>query len=73
MKEKTSNVAMEDDIVEGRSVKDRIEEIVTQVLGGPRSGHVRGMGCGVIPTRATSNKEHSVTQNNNHDEWKRIA
>jgi hypothetical protein len=70
MKEKTSNVAMEEDTVEGRSVEDRIEEVVTQVLGGPRSGHVRGMGCGLIPTRSTSNKEHLLTQNNNQDEWK---
>ena len=73
MKEKTSNVAMEEDTVEGRSVEDHIEEVVTQVLGGPRSGHVRGMGCGLIPTRATSNKERLLTQNNNHDEWKRRA
>ena len=41
MKELTSNEAMEEDIVEGRSVEDRMEEIVTQVLGGRRSGHVR--------------------------------
>ena len=73
MKEKTSNVAIEEDTVEGRSVEDRIEEIVTQVLGGPRSGHVRGMGCGLIPPRATSNKEHLLTQNNSHDECKRRA
>jgi hypothetical protein len=50
-----------------------MKEIVTQVLGGPRSGHVRGMGCGLIPTRATSNKEHLLTQNNNHDKCKRRA
>jgi hypothetical protein len=73
MKEKTSNVAMEEDTVEGRSMEDRIEEIVTQVLGGPRSGYVRGMGCGLIPTQAISNKECLLTQNNNHDECKRRA
>jgi hypothetical protein len=41
---------MEEDTVKGRSVEHRIEEVVTQVLRGPRSGHVRGMGCGLIPT-----------------------
>jgi hypothetical protein len=34
MKELTSNEAIEEDTVEGRSVEDRMEEIVTQVLGG---------------------------------------
>jgi hypothetical protein len=72
MKEKTSSV-MEEDTVEGKSVEDRIEEVVTQVLWGPRSGHVRGMGCGLIPTRATSNKDCSLAQNNIHDECKRRA
>ena len=71
MKELTSNVAMEEDTVEGRSVEDCIEEIVTQVLGGPWFGHVRGRGCSLIPTPAISNKERLFTQNNNHDECKR--
>jgi hypothetical protein len=73
MKEKTSNVTTEEDTVEGRSVEARIEEVVTQVLGGPRSGHVRGMGCGLIPTRATSNKDCLLAQNSIHDECKRRA
>ena len=62
---------MEEDTVKGRSVEDRMEEIVTQVLGGPRFGHVRGVGCGLIPTLAISNKERLFTQNNNHNECKR--
>jgi hypothetical protein len=73
MKEKTSSVTTEEDTVEGRSVEARIEEVVTQVLGGPRSGHVRGMGCGLIPTRATSNKDCLLAQNSIHDECKRRA
>jgi hypothetical protein len=41
------NQMMEKSVKEGI---DNTEEtsIMTQVLGGPRSGHVRGMGYGVI-------------------------
>jgi hypothetical protein len=71
MKELTSNEAMEEDIVEGRSVEDRIEKIVTQVLGGRRSGHVRGMGCGLIPPPSSSSQAHSFTQFDNHDDCRK--
>jgi len=30
------------------------EEIISQVMGGARSGYVRGMGCGVVPTPSNS-------------------
>jgi hypothetical protein len=33
IEELTSNESMEEDTVEGRSVEDHMEEIVTQVLG----------------------------------------
>jgi hypothetical protein len=71
MKELTSNEAMEEDIVEGRSVEDRMKEIVTQVLGGRRSEHVRGKGCGLIPPNAISSQAHSFTQFDNHDECRK--
>ena len=42
------------------------EDIVLKMLGGHCSGHVRGKGCGVIPTRSNS----SSTQNqHNYDEY----
>jgi hypothetical protein len=50
MKEKTSNVAMEEHTVDEKSVEDHIEEIVIEVLEGPRSRHIRGMRFDLIPT-----------------------
>ena len=41
------------------------EEIVLKVLGGHRSGHVRGKGCGAIPIRSNSSVAHNQ---HNHDE-----
>jgi hypothetical protein len=41
------------------------EAIVLKVLGGHRSGHVRGKGCGAIPTRLNSSSTHNQ---HNHDE-----
>ena len=71
MKEFTRNEAMEEDTVEGRSVEDRMEEIVTQVLWGRSSRHVRGMGCGLIPPPAISSQVHSFTKIDNHDECRK--
>ncbi|XP_059452041.1 uncharacterized protein LOC132182730 isoform X2 [Corylus avellana] len=66
MRELTSSEAMEDG-----SVEERMEEIVTKVLGGRRSGHVRGMGCGLIPTPLSSSQAQSFTQSDNHDECRK--
>ena len=41
------------------------EDIVLKVLGGHRSRHVRGKGCGAIPTRSNSSSAYSQ---HNHDE-----
>ncbi|XP_059436606.1 uncharacterized protein LOC132169613 [Corylus avellana] len=41
------------------------EDIVLKVLGGHRSGHVRGKGCGAIPTKSNSS---SACNQQNHDE-----
>ena len=41
------------------------EEIVLKVLGGHRSGHVRGKGCGAIPIRSNSSVAHNQ---HHHDE-----
>ena len=41
------------------------EDIVLKVLGGHRSGHVRGKGCGAIPPRSISSSTHT---HHNHDE-----
>lgn len=45
---------------------DSIEEssIMTQVLGGPQSGHIRGMGYGVIPTSSSSRLHDAINVNN---------
>ena len=67
----TSNAAMEEDTMEGRSVEDSMEEIVTQVIGGRRFGHVRRIWCGLIPPLAISSKECSFTQIDNHDECRK--
>jgi hypothetical protein len=42
-------------------------EIMTKVLGGQRSGHVKGMGCGVIPTPLSSSRMCSFTQSHNRE------
>ena len=41
------------------------EDIVLKVLGGHRSGYVRGKGCGTIPTRSNSS---SAYNQHNYDE-----
>jgi septal ring factor EnvC (AmiA/AmiB activator) len=45
--------------------EERQMEIMTKVLGGRRSGHVKGMGCGVIPTPLSSSRMCSFTQSHN--------
>jgi hypothetical protein len=47
------------------SVNSSQEDIVLKVLGGHRSGHVRGKGCGAIPPRSISSSAHT---HYNHDE-----
>jgi hypothetical protein len=47
------------------SVNTSQEDIFLKVLGGPRSGHVRGKGCGAIPTRSISSSTHPY---HNYDE-----
>jgi hypothetical protein len=37
---------------------------------GPHSRYVRGMECGVIPTKSNSSQIHSAGQFDNHDEPK---
>jgi len=51
---------------------DSIEEssIMTQVLWGPQSSHIRGMGYGVIPTSSLS-RLHDAINVNNHEECHR--
>jgi hypothetical protein len=44
------------------------EEIFSQVLRGHRSGHVRGMGGGVIPTPSSSSRARHPTQFASHNE-----
>ena len=44
------------------------EDIVLKVLRGHRSGHVRGKGCGVIPTWSNSSTTCYAAQLHNHDE-----
>ncbi|XP_062173692.1 uncharacterized protein LOC133879172 [Alnus glutinosa] len=44
------------------------EEIFSQVLRGHRSGHVRGMGGGVIPTPSSSSRARHPTQFAGHNE-----
>jgi hypothetical protein len=41
--------------------------IMTQVLRGSRSGHVRGMGYGVIPTSSSSQLRDAIHVNNNEE------
>lgn len=50
---------------EGDVVKE--QEVVTQVLGGPRSFYVRGMGCGLIPTPSSSSKGKSYARSKNNE------
>jgi hypothetical protein len=45
--------------------------IMTQVLGGPLSGHVRSIGYGVIPTSSSSSRLPDATQFNNHEECRK--
>jgi hypothetical protein len=47
------------------NVSTNREDIVSKVLGGHRSWHVRGKGCGAIPTRSNSSSAHNQ---HNHDE-----
>jgi len=54
---------MQEEILE----EERQMEIITKVLGGRHSGHVKGMGCGVIPTPLSSSRTCSFTQSHNHE------
>jgi hypothetical protein len=47
--------------------EERQMEIMTKVLGGRCSIHVKGMGCGVIPTPLRSSRTCSFTQSYNHE------
>jgi len=47
--------------------EERQMEIMTKVLGGRRSGHVKGMGCGVIPNPLSSSQMCSFTQSHNRE------
>jgi septal ring factor EnvC (AmiA/AmiB activator) len=47
--------------------EERQMEIMTKVLGGRRSGHMKGMGCGVIPTPLSSSRTCSFTQSHNRE------
>jgi len=44
------------------------EEIVSQVLRGHRSGHIRGMGGDVIPTQSSSSRARHATHSDDDDE-----
>jgi hypothetical protein len=56
-------------IANSDNVNSTKEEIVSQVLGRHRSGHVRGMGGGVIPTQSSSSRACQAILFDNHDEW----
>jgi microsomal dipeptidase-like Zn-dependent dipeptidase len=47
------------------------EEAFTEVVGVSRSGHVRGMGLGVKPTRPKSSQATSASQIDVHEECKK--
>ena len=47
------------------SVNTSQDDIVLKVLGGHCSEHVRGKGCGAIPSRSISSSAHT---HHNHDE-----
>jgi DNA anti-recombination protein RmuC len=47
------------------------EEAFTEVLGLSRSGHVRGMGLGVKPTRPKSSRATSASQIDVHEECRK--
>ncbi|GLT52918.1 hypothetical protein SLA2020_262270 [Shorea laevis] len=57
----------------GTDSVDSVDEasIVTEVLGGPRSGHVRGMGYGVIPTSSSASRLRDTTQFDGHEECRK--
>jgi hypothetical protein len=62
MHELVNNGAEEDNPMQEEIPKEeRQMEIMTKVLGGRRSGHVKGMGCGVIPTPLSSSRMCSFT------------
>ena len=71
MQELTNGEAMVEGSVEGRSVEDRMEKIVTKVLRGQQSGHVRGMGCSLIPTPLSQSQAHLFTQSDNRDKCRK--
>jgi len=58
---------MKDLIAEEGIDNTKEASIMTQVLGGPRSGHVKGMGYGVIPTPSSS-RLRDVIHVDNHEE-----
>jgi hypothetical protein len=47
------------------------EEAFTEVLGVSRTGHVRGMGLGVVPTQPKSSRATSSSQINVHEECRK--
>jgi gas vesicle protein len=47
------------------------EEAFTKVLGVTRTGHVRGMGLGVVPTQTKSSRVTSSSQIDVHEECKK--
>jgi hypothetical protein len=56
--------------VNSENVNTSQEDIVSQVIGGHRLGHVSGMGCGAIPTRSSSSCVHYAAKLDNHNECK---
>ena len=49
------------EVVEEGSVEKCMNEIVTKVLGTRQSGHVKGLGCSLIPIPLSSSQVHSFT------------
>jgi hypothetical protein len=47
------------------------EEVFTEVLGVSRTGHVRGMGLGVVPTRPKSSRATSSSQIDVHEDCRK--
>jgi hypothetical protein len=61
MHELVNNVG-EDNTMQREIIEEEKQmEIMTKVLGGRRSGRVRGIGCGVIPTPLSSSQARSST------------
>jgi hypothetical protein len=68
MHELVNNGGGEDNLMQEEiPEEERQMEIMTKVLGGRRLGHVKGMGCGVIPTPLSSSRMCSFTQSHNRE------